>query len=216
MQNKDSNYSSFHPIDIENWDRKEIYEHFSKLKLPHYNLVTTIDVTRLIAYKQQHKRSFYLTLIYLATQCLNKIENFRLRVVDGQVVSYDRIHTNFTHKTPQETLFHFYTAPFEGTLQEYVERTSEALPQQKTLFGGLPHMPNLIYFSCNPSIEIVAVSNPGMEDPEDAIPRVNWGKYAEHDGRWLLNLTITVNHRFIDGSHVGEFVNMLQETINQI
>ena len=39
------------------WDRKEIYEHFSKLKLPHYNLVTTIDVTRLIAYKQQHKHS---------------------------------------------------------------------------------------------------------------------------------------------------------------
>jgi chloramphenicol O-acetyltransferase len=55
-----------------------------------------------------------------------------------------------------------------------------------------------------------------MENPEDAIPRINWGKYVERDGRWMLNITLTPNHRFIDGYHIGLFFQILQEEINRL
>ena len=55
-----------------------------------------------------------------------------------------------------------------------------------------------------------------MEDADDAIPRVNWGKYVERDGRWMLNITFTANHRFIDGYHIGLFFERLQKAIDEL
>ena len=85
-------------IDYKNWDRREIYEFYSNKRLPHYVVAANIDVTKLLEYKRRNGISFYLSLIYLATEALNSIENFHLRIVDGKVVRYDRIETNFTHK----------------------------------------------------------------------------------------------------------------------
>ena len=118
--------NKYHPIDINNWDRRDLYDHFSRLKLPHFAVAAYIDVTRLLEYKRHEGLSFYLSLIYLTTKVLNGIDNFRLRIIDEQVVSFDTIHTNFTHKRPEEEVFRFHTAPFEGTLRQYVETTSKA------------------------------------------------------------------------------------------
>ena len=56
------------------------------------------------SYLQDWKVTF---LIYLATQAQNGLEAFRMRIKDGKPVVYDRIHTNFTHKRPDEQVFHF-------------------------------------------------------------------------------------------------------------
>ena len=101
----------YHPIDTNNWDRRELYEHFSRLKMPHYALAANIDVTNLLKFKRREGLSFYLSLIYLTTEVLNSIDNFHLRIIDGQVVRFDTIHTNFTHKRHEEQVFRFHTAP---------------------------------------------------------------------------------------------------------
>ena len=206
----------YHPFDIDHWERRELYEHLSRLRLPHYSVAANIDVSNLLRYKRQEGLSFYLSLIYLTTSVLNSIENFKLRIVDGEVVRYDTIHTNFTHKSPEEEVFRFHTAPFAGTLREYVEATTRAISHQTTLFGGMGDLRNVVYCTCIPNLDITALTNPGMEDPDDAIPRVNWGRYVARSGRWLLNITFTANHRFIDGYHIGVFFDRLQSAINQL
>lgn len=206
----------YRPFDIELWERYELYAHFSRLKQPHYAIAANVDVTRLLAFKRREGLSFYLSLIYLVTEVLNSIENFKLRIVDGQVVCFDTIHTNFTHKHPEEQIFRFHTAPFQGTLQEYVAATTHAIAYQRSLFGGMGDIQNVVYCSCAPNVDATSITNPGMENPDDAIPRVNWGKYVERDGRWTVNVTVTVNHRFIDGYHIGLFFERLQAAIDRL
>lgn len=203
-------------IDLNRWDRRELYEHFSRLKMPHYAVAAYIDVTRLLDYKRKKHLSFYLSLIYLVTKSLNSIEDFRLRIQNGRVVLYERLETNFTHKHPEEHLFRYHTAPLEGTLPEYVEKTAAAIAAQTTLFGGLGDIPNVAYCSCAPTLDATALTNPGMENPDDAIPRINWGKYVLRDNRWMLNVTVTTNHRFIDGYHIGKFFEVLQKEIDSL
>ena len=207
---------TYHPIDLQNWERREIYEHFSRLRTPHYAVAATIDVTQLLEYKRQHRLSFYLSLIYLATQAQNGLEAFRMRIRDGKPVVYDRIHTNFTHKRPDEQVFHFYTAPFEGSLHEYVVATSLAIAEQTTLFAGMAPLQNVVYYSCAPTLDATAITNPGLDSADDAIPRINWGRYQQRDGRWQLNVTVTVNHRFVDGYHIGLFFQRLQALIDAL
>ena len=43
-----------------------------------------------------------------------------------------------------------------------------------------------------------------------------WGKYTEKDGRYMINMTLDVNHRFIDGYYVGQFVQKLEEKIAKL
>lgn len=104
------------PIDINNWNRRELFQHFSQMKMPHFIVAANVDVTRLLAYKRASGLSFYLSLIYLSTEVLNSIDNFHLRFEQGQVVSYDRIHTNFTHKRAGEDVFRYHTAPLRRHL----------------------------------------------------------------------------------------------------
>lgn len=203
-------------IDQEQWPRREIFDFFATSKCPHYMVAGYIDVSRLLRFKREHHLSFYLSLVYLTTQTVNAIDNFRMRIVEGKPVIYDKIHANFTHKRSDEELYHIYTALFEGTLTEWVTRTSESIAQQHQLFAGEPYMPNLVYCSCNPTVDATAMSNPNMADPDDAIPRINWGKYVQRDGKWMVNVSVTPNHRFVDGYHVGLFFTHLQRLIDNL
>ena len=53
-------------------------------------------------------------------------------------------------------------------------------------------------------------------DKDDAIPRITWGKYVRQDDRETLGLSIEVNHRFVDGVHLGRFYEALQQKINDL
>lgn len=203
-------------IDLNTWNRREIYDYFKTVKTPHYALAANVDVTRLLEFKRKHHLSFYLSLIFLATDVLNDIDNFRMRMTDGRPVIYDEIHPDLTHKKADEEIFHIYYARYEKSLEQFVAHTQAAIDRQTTLFAGEDASPAQIHFSCNPAVDATAITNPGLDDPEDAAPRVNWGKYVNRDGRWIVNITITPNHRFIDGYHVGLFFNRLQQRIDAI
>ena len=48
------------------------------------------------------------------------------------------------------------------------------------------------------------------------MPRISWGRYTEQGGRLTLGLSVEVNHRFIDGLHIGQFANRLDAAIRTL
>ena len=40
---------------------------------------------------------------------------------------------------------------------------------------------------------------------------VDWGKYYEKNGKIMIPISVQVHHSFVEGMHVGKFVNGLQE-----
>ena len=42
----------------------------------------------------------------------------------------------------------------------------------------------------------------------------DWGKLVEVEGRILLQFAMQVHHSFIDGYHVGKFLEQLQERLD--
>ena len=74
----------------------------------------------------------------------------------------------------------------------------------------------MIFFSCLPWLDLTALTNERDLDPDDAVPRIAWGKYVEENGRLMLGLSIEVNHRFIDGLHIGQFARELEKSIAEL
>ena len=55
---------------------------------------------------------------------------------------------------------------------------------------------------------------PGARD--DSVPHIAWGKYTEKGGRLTLGISIEVNHRLIDGLHIGRFAEELTRLIDEL
>ena len=52
--------------------------------------------------------------------------------------------------------------------------------------------------------------------PPGSIPRISWGKYVERGGRRELGMSVEVNHRLVDGLHLGRFVQALEGRIEAL
>ena len=92
-----------------------------------------------------------------------------------------------------------------GTQPTYIigKERSEA---QTSFVETTSETDDLIYISCLPWFDLTCCTNERQIDVNDAIPRITWGKYVrQENGRETLGLSIEVNHRLIDGVHIGRF-----------
>ncbi|MGN0986080.1 MAG: CatA-like O-acetyltransferase [Candidatus Enterenecus sp.] len=203
-------------IDLDHWPRRAQFEHFSSLSDPFYNVTFTQDVTGLYRYVKAHGLSFYYSLVYLATRAVNEVEAFRCDIQDGRVVLLDERAPSFTDLKPGSDAFHIVTMPCRGTMAEFCAEARRRSAEQDCFLNQAAESRSLIYFSCLPWVELTALTNEGLTDPDDSIPRIAWGKYRDEGGRKTLGLSLELNHRFVDGVHIGKFAAALTRMINEL
>src|SRR5687768_1970092 len=91
------------PVDIENWNRKTIYEYFKDFPDPFFNMTANLDVTELYRFCKEKKLSFSLANLFYSLETVNEIREFRMRLKDDRLVEFERIHATMTIAQPDET-----------------------------------------------------------------------------------------------------------------
>lgn len=203
-------------IDPNTWSRREIFDFFSKISNPFYSVTFNVDMTEVYAYAKRSGLSFYYALVYLVTKAVNSVEAFRYGIVDGELVLFDERSPSFTDLKKGSESFHIVTMPCEGNIAEFCQEAKRRSAEQTTFLSTDKESADLIYFSCLPWVELTALTNERDFDPDDAIPRISWGKFHERDGRKILGMSLELNHRFTDGVHIGKFADALQNLIEQL
>lgn len=202
-------------IDQEQWPRRAIYEHYQGEDWPFYAMSFPVDVTELKAYTKRRGLSFYYAMIFLVTKAMEEVENFRLRDRKGTIVLHDRLVPSFTDMAPGEELFHITTLEAGEDLAAFCQAAREKSRAQTAFLEeeGPWEADELVYFSSEPWLPMSSVTHDRNFDPADCIPRAAWGRYEEQNGRLRLSLAIDVNHRMVDGLHVGRFYEALNRRI---
>ena len=203
-------------IDPNTWPRRDIFDFFSKISNPFYSVTFNVDVTEAYAYAKRSGLSFYYALVYLVTRAINSVEAFRYALVDGELVLLDERSPSFTDLKKGSESFHIVTMPCKGDIAEFCFDAKRRSAGQTTFLSTDKEGVDLIYFSCLPWVELTALTNERDFDPDDAIPRVSWGKFHERDGRKILGMSLELNHRFTDGVHIGKFADALQNLISEL
>lgn len=175
-----------------------------------------VDVTEAYAYAKRSGLSFYYALVYLVTKAINSVEAFRYAIYDGELVLFDERSPSFTDLKKGSESFHIVTMPCEGDIADFCHDAKRRSAEQTTFLSTDKESADLIYFSCLPWVELTALTNERDFDPDDAIPRISWGKYYERDGRKILGMSQELNHRITDGVHIGKFVEALQNLISEL
>ena len=80
-----------HPVDIDNWNRRENYLFFRDFANPYYSVTSQVDVTEAYIRAKALGIKFSHYAMYASLRAVNSIEALRYRQVDGKVWLYDRL-----------------------------------------------------------------------------------------------------------------------------
>lgn len=200
-------------IDQENWERAMHCQIFRNCVEPAFCITFELDITVFLEYVRSKKYSFTMALVYAVTKCANRIEAFRYRFLDGQVVLFDKIDTAFTYLNQDTELFKVVNVPMAETMAEYVVNATKAAKEQKAYFTG-PLGNDIFQFSPIPWITYTHISHTNLGKKDNATPLFDWGKYVERDGKVILPFSIQAHHSFVDGLHVGKLAESLQNYLS--
>ncbi len=203
-------------IDYAHWPRKAVFDHFSACSDPFYSVTYRQDVTALVDHCKARGLSFYLSLVWLCTKALNSVENFRYTLDGGRVALLAERIPSFCDLKDGSELFHIVTLPAGDDMAAFCAAAKAKSAAQTVFLDQTSEGASLIYFSCAPWLDLTALTNECDFDAGDAIPRVAWGRYVGENGRKTLGLSLEVNHRFVDGYHIGRFAEELTNLITSL
>lgn len=202
-------------IDEKTWDRAMHCMIFRNSVEPAFCVTFEADITNFKSKVKKEGISFTLAMVYAVCKCANEIEALRYRFQDGQVVLFDRIDTAFTYLGKNSELFKVVNVPFVDDLDEYVTLAKRTAENQTAYFTG-PLGNDVFQCSPMPWVTYTHISHTNSGKKDNATPLFDWGKYFERDGKILIPISIQAHHSFVDGIHVGQFVEKLQHYFDEI
>ncbi len=204
-------------LDFRNWNRREHYEFFSKMDEPFYCITADVDCTNAYAYSKGNGLSFFKYYHFIASQVVNRIKAFRLRIEDGEVFEYHRINLSTTILRPDNT-FGFalikYHDNFESFALEFNEEMRAVIDSEGLRLDATGNHPNQIHYSTIPWINFTSLTHARNLKVPDCVPKISFGKYKRDSDRLLMPVSVHVHHGLMDGYHVGQFFEQFEAALN--
>jgi len=207
--------NSYQIIDEKNWERAMHCMIFRNSIEPAFCVTFEVDVTNFLQKVKEQGFSFTLSMVYAVCKCANEIEAFRYRFLDGKIVLFDKIDTAFTYLNKITRLFKVVNVPMQDNIQDYITLATKIVEEQKEYFTG-PLGNDIFQCSPMPWVTYTHISHTNSGKKDNATPLFDWGKYYKKNKKIIMPVSVQVHHSFVDGIHIGEFVNKLQKYMNEM
>jgi len=207
----------FRKLDIEAWARKTTYEFFRDYEDPFFNITANLDVTRLYRFCKENDLAFSLAALFLSIQTANEIREFRLRIVNEDVVEFDRVEPTQTLLNDDET-FSFCYFELKDDIFEFDRAGKAAREKYKALktFDVETDRIDLIYYSSIPWVSFTSFKHASRQNNRQTVPRMVFGKFFEDGSYRKMPFSVEVHHALVDGIHVGKFFELFQAKLNSV
>ena len=203
-------------IDLQTWPRAAQFRLFRSYQQPHYATTTRLDVTHLMARKADGI-SPYRACLYAIGAGIHAVPELCTRFRGDTAVAHDLITLSMTVPTDAGSFGYAYV-PYVADFAAFYAQ-AQALIAQVAAGGVLDansgERDDLAYLSCMPWLDYSSINN-ALPGPDDCIPRVTWGKFVDHGGRWDMAMTLEVHHALVDGAQVGAYFEAVQSALNAI
>ncbi|WP_400207940.1 CatA-like O-acetyltransferase [Candidatus Methanomassiliicoccus intestinalis] len=206
--------SSFRKIDIANWPRKSYYEFFINNHDEGFSITADVDISLLLKQTKAEGLKFYPSFIYATSHVLNKYDDFKLGLHDGELVCWDKIVPSYPIFHDDSKLFSClwvdYFEDFKKFYLNYLDNTERF--KNCTGFYGQPDEPENCYILSNiPWVSFKNLSIFNHYADYNYFPRVICGKYYTVNEKTLLPISVSVQHATCDGYHIGVFFDEMQK-----
>ncbi len=208
--------SDFQIIDIEQWERKEQFHFFENYDNPFFGLTAEVEVGKLLDYTQARGRSFFAAYLYISQLQVNKIKEFRYRILDGQVLDYSKITAGSTVLKGNQvfTFCYFDYMDSFGAFEAHVLEQIENCRQPESPLDDQDHNLAQIHYSVIPWVHFSGLTHPRNHGSGDSIPKIVFGKYIKSNGSINMPISVEAHHSLMDGFHMGQYFEGFQSCAN--
>ena len=218
----DAESNSIEWIDLETWNRKQVFYNYLGTDFPYIIITANVDVTKPLAFARRHQISFNLTMVCLCVKTLDKIPNYRYRFIDGKPFIIDHTRAIVNHLIPGEDNFVMGEGLYPcDDIVEFCkvthQRQMEATPG--SLQDKVRHKLDIINFTSIPWVQYTGFIRTIIQNGVDNAPKMSFGKYFEdpvQPGRIWMPLSSQTHHGLMDGRHVGQFYTDLQKACEEL
>jgi chloramphenicol O-acetyltransferase type A len=204
-------------IDLEAWPRRAHYETYRHFDYPHFNLTASINVDHMLPIAQENNASLTIIITYLLTRTANQIENFRWRIRDDVVIEHEVVHPSITILTPDH-LFSFCTMVYTPSFSTFAAEATACIAhvREHPTLEDKAYQDELLFMTSIPWVSFTSFMHPMHTHPVDSIPRIAWGKIYEIEGHQKMPLSVQGHHSLMDGLHVGQYFEKIQENCDRV
>ncbi|MDE6001229.1 MAG: chloramphenicol acetyltransferase [Clostridia bacterium] len=200
----------FELIDIDKWERREYYEHYTKEVVCSYSMTVNIDISNL------QNEKLYPAMLWLLTKTVNEFPEFRTALTEKGLGVFDTMLPAFTifnkEKKNFSVIYSEYSEDYGAFLKNY--NTDVNKYENSLEFAPKKNRPaNTFDVSMIPWATFSSFNINAFNCDKYFLPIFTIGKYFEQDGKRLLPLSIQVHHAVCDGYHVSTFIDSLQNKI---
>ena len=203
-------------INIDSWKRKDHFRFFSQFEEPFFGVVVNIDCTTAYAKAKKLGQSFFLYYLYRAMKATNQIEEFRYRIEGEDIVIHDQINVSTTINRKDDT-FGFAYFDYHTNEEIFIANAKKAIEEVQQSEGLKLAQPGScdMHFSAIPWVDFTSLSHARSFSFPDSSTKISVGKMIEKDGTQQFAVSVHIHHGLADGLHVGKFVSLFQELMNQ-
>lgn len=209
------NNSKFHPIDFNNWDRKQYFYYFTKMLPTGFNLSVEIDITDTFNLVKKLNKKFFPAYLYLASRLISEQQEFRIAKTDDQLGYYEVLHPSYAcfHEDDKtmSNMWTEYNPNFEMFYSNYINDQERYAGNHGIL--AKPDMPpqNSYIIGMLPWTKFTSYSPVPYASSDYYFPILQAGKFFDCGDKKMMPLSITIHHAVADGYHVGLFLDKFQK-----
>jgi chloramphenicol O-acetyltransferase type A len=205
-------------IDTQTWQRREYYEYFGSCDDPFFGIVTNVDCTAAYETCKRLGYSFFVYYMFESIKAINRVENFRYRIIDDEIWLFDRVHASTTVGRPDHTfgfaLFE-YTEDFDAFRKQAAAEIAEVQKTQGLRANDGAKRLDVIHCTTIPWFSFTGAKHERNFRRGECIPKIAFGKFFEHEGKKLLPVSVNANHGLVDGYHVARYLQLFQEGLDK-
>jgi len=195
-------------VEIEDFSRKNLFEHYNEMDNPFIVMTVPIDVTNIVMYCKEHGH-FYATMGFVMTKAINDVDGFKYRYKDNKYYYCPKVYANFTERVDNNLGF------FECESDDYADFINEFVDKKSKLGkydNNTEEREDVVWISCFPWASFNGLVTP--HDRSITIPQLIWDKYLLKNDRYVCNLMIMVHHGFADGYDVAKLIEKINYNID--
>ena len=189
--------------------RRDRFDFFDRMESPAVNLCFTLTVPEFRPWcKAQDLAPFHVMLCAVLRAVL-KVENFRYRVVDGEVIRIDRLVPSFTVMNQHGDL-NFAQFDWTDDVREFVARGQAAREQASSMTElnikyrtmSPRDAKDQVFVTCMPWLDFTSIQHPMASIAAPDIPSLAWGRFRDGPDGLQLPFSVQAHHGFVDGWHI--------------
>ena len=201
-------------IALQETTRAEAFSLWMTSPMPMVTLTKTFNVTKVLKASKKRGIKFNALLCWCIGKAASSIEEFYTLPEQGKLFKYDRIAINVIVKNSKGGINSCdiaYTDDVEQFAKEYNLLTTQVATQCKSSF-----IEDSMIVGTSAVIETELDSIVNQYTDKFCNPMIMWGRYRRNWFRTTLPISFQFHHVQMDGGHGANFLEQLQQVINEL